>query len=223
MARTAAGQVSADRGMFARGRMMGAALIVALGLLADVLPAAAQSVPARDAQQAPFSYPEPFPLPFFAEPGTPPTRPVERTHLKRHVARRHPSRRTVVETKSPTQLPESNENQRKLAESKGYKRLSDLVNFPKFFPGLGIIFIRPDNLPTGPYLCFDRKDHLVATVYMISIKDIDDHRTIETSGFGAPTDHVSFYFNPGHPGMDMPHYHFVIWHVSKKEEARVAK
>jgi hypothetical protein len=34
---------------------------------------------------------------------------------------------------------------------------------------------------------------------------------------------VSFYFNPGHPGVDMPHYHFVIWHVSKKDEARVAQ
>jgi hypothetical protein len=31
------------------------------------------------------------------------------------------------------------------------------------------------------------------------------------------------YFNPGHPGVDMPHYHFVIWHVPKKEEERVAK
>ena len=222
MARTAAGQVSAERGVFACGRIMGAALIVALGPLANVLPAAAQSAPTRAAQQAPFSYPEPFPLPFFVEPGTPGAPLVERPRMKRHV-RRHPSRRTVVETKSPTQLTESNENQRKLAESKGYKPLSDLVNFPKFFPGLGIIFIRPDNLPRGPYLCFDRKDHLVATVYMISIKDIDDHRTIEASGFTAPVDHVSFYFNPGHPGMDMPHYHFVIWHVSKKEEARVAQ
>lgn len=219
MARTAAGQVSADRGIFACGRMIGAALIVALGPIGDVLPAAAQSAPTRAAQQAPYSYPMPFPppLPFFAEPGN----PVERTHRK-HVVRRHPSRRTVVETTSPTQLPESNENQRKLAERKGYKRLSDLVNFPKFFPGLGIIFVRPDK-PMGPYLCFDRKDHLVATVYMIPIKDIDDHSTIEASGFNAPVDHVSFYFNPGHPGMDMPHYHFVIWHVSKKEEARVAQ
>ena len=25
------------------------------------------------------------------------------------------------------------------------------------------------------------------------------------------------------PGVDVPHYRFVIWHVSKKDEARVAK
>jgi hypothetical protein len=115
------------------------------------------------------------------------------------------------------------ENQREAAEKNGYKRVSDLVNFPKFFPGLGIIFVKPDTLPAGPFLCFDRQDRLVATVYMIPIKDIDDHKTIDAAGVTGPVDHVSFYFNPGHPGVAMPHYHFVIWHVSKKDEARVAQ
>ncbi|WP_298254125.1 hypothetical protein [Bradyrhizobium sp.] len=115
------------------------------------------------------------------------------------------------------------ENQREAAAKNGYKRVSDLVNFPKFFPGLGIIYVKPDTLPTGPYLCFDRKDQLVATVYMVSINDIDDHKALDAAGVSGPVDHVSFYFNPGHPGMDMPHYHFVIWHVSKKDEARVAQ
>lgn len=117
----------------------------------------------------------------------------------------------------------SHQNQREIAESKGYKAVSDLVNFPKFFPGLGIIYVKPDTLPVGPFLCFDREDRLVATVYMIPIKDIDDHKTLEAAGVSAPVDHVSFYFNPGHPGVEMPHYHFVIWHVSKKDEARVAQ
>jgi hypothetical protein len=114
-------------------------------------------------------------------------------------------------------------NQRKIAEENGYKRVSDLVNFPKFFPGLGIIFVKPQTLPIGPFLCFDRRDHLIATVYMIPIKDIEDHKSFEASGFAGRADHVSIYFNPGHPGVDVPHYHFVIWNVSKKEEARVAK
>ena len=136
----------------------------------------------------------------------------------------HPKRRKVAEKKEAGKKPsERTENQRETAESKGYKRLSDLVNFPKFFPGLGIIYVKPDNAPAGPYLCFDRKDRLVATVYMIPVKDIDDHKTVDAAGVTGPVDHVSFYFNPGHPGMDMPHYHFVIWHVSKKDEARVAE
>lgn len=123
-------------------------------------------------------------------------------------------------------------NARKIAERDGYKPVSELVNFPKFFPGLGIIYVKPDTLPLGPFLCFDRSDRLVATVYMVPIKDIDDHKTMDAAGFklsetagfaGAVVDHVSFYFNPGHPGVDMPHYHVVIWHVPKSEEARVAK
>jgi hypothetical protein len=116
-----------------------------------------------------------------------------------------------------------NVNQRKIAERHGFKRVSDLVNFPRFFPGLGIVFVKPDSLPIGPFLCFDRQDRLVATVYMVPTKDIDDHKSLEAPGFSGPADHVSLYFNPGHAGVDVPHYHIVIWHVTKKEESRLAK
>jgi len=49
----------------------------------------------------------------------------------------------------------SEPNLRKVAERQGYKRVSDIVNFPKFFPGLGIIFVKAESLPIGPFLCFD--------------------------------------------------------------------
>jgi len=114
-------------------------------------------------------------------------------------------------------------NQRKVAEAEGYKRVSSLVNFPDFFPGLGVIYVKPETLPTGPFLSFDRKDRLVATIYMIPIQDINDYKEFNLSGFSGRSDHVTFYFNPGHPGVAMPHYHFVIWHVSKADEASVAK
>jgi hypothetical protein len=114
-------------------------------------------------------------------------------------------------------------NQRKVAEAKGYKKVSSLVNFPDFFPGLGVIYVKPETLPTGPFLSFDRKDRLVATIYMIPIQDINNYKKFDLSGFSGRSDHVTFYFNPGHPGVAMPHYHFVIWHVSKKDEASVAK
>ena len=234
MARATAGQVSARRWIVARRRMVAAALIVGalivLRPITEVYRSAAQSAPAGAAQQqAPFSpfAPYPSPAPYQSSPLSPAqverptTRPMERVRTKRHVVRPHATRRKVVEKKESRRKP--NVNQREIAESKGYKRVSDLVNFPKFFPGLGIIFVKPDTLPTGPFLCFDREDHLVATVYMIPIKDIDDHRTIDAAGVTAPVDHVSFYFNPGHPGVDVPHYHFVIWHVPKKDEARVAQ
>jgi hypothetical protein len=120
------------------------------------------------------------------------------------------------------QVVRSVPNKRKIAERNGYKRVSELVNFPKFFPSLGIVFVKPDTLPLGPFLCFDRQDRLMATVYMVPIKDIDDHKSLEAPGFAGRVDHVSIYFNFGHPGVDVPHYHFVIWHVTRKEETRVA-
>jgi hypothetical protein len=204
-----------------------------------VVRAAAQSAPSGAAQQAPFSpfspfspYPPAMPSP--ARTQAPATRPMERVHVKRQVVRPHRSQQKVAERaerkrsrvnkkQSHRKLAESSENQREIAQGEGYKRVSDLVNFPEFFPGLGIIYVKPDTLPTGPFLCFDRKDRLVATVYMIPIKDIEDHKTVEAAGMTGPVDHVSFYFNHGHPGVDVPHYHFVIWHVSRKDEARVAQ
>jgi hypothetical protein len=229
--------------------MMAVALIVAIGQIADMDQASAQPAPPGAPQQAPYpSYsPFPSPTPPPAQVGTPATGPVGRADEERRAAEQYRIRRQAIERRR--QLAEkkrrlaarrqqqverkqnlenrknvagSRQNQRKIAESKGYKPVSDLVNFPKFFPGLGIIYVKPDTLPLGPFLCFDHKDRLVATVYMVPIKDIDDHKTLEAAGVTAPVDHVSFYFNPGHPGVEMPHYHFVIWHVSKKDEARVA-
>ena len=250
MARTAAGQVSARKASFARCRtaMISAALIVALGEFSDMHQASAQYTPMGPPQQAPYPpyAPFPSPMPPSGQVVTPPvTRRVEPAGTQRRLVRpRHyrpqpvEGRRTVV-ARRPKSVPKNErnvrraesrrkpvktvENRREVAEKNGYKRVSDLVNFPKFFPGLGIIYVKPDTLPTGPFLCFDRQDRLVATVYMIPVKDIDDHKTIDAAGVDGPVDHVSFYFNPGHPGVDMPHYHFVIWHVSKKDEARVAQ
>jgi len=250
MARTAASQVSAH-GFASSRALMAAALIVIFGQVAEPNRAAAQPAPTGPVQHPSYS-PFPFPLPPPAQAGTPAAGPVERTDEQRRAAQQYrirqqaaaERRRQLLERKrqlaarkqqlvegqkaaekkeSRKKLAAGHRNQRKIAESKGYKPVSDLVNFPKFFPGLGIIYVKPDTLPVGPFLCFDREDRLVATVYMIPIKDIDDHKTLEAAGVTAPVDHVSFYFNPGHPGVEMPHYHFVIWHVSKKDEARVAQ
>jgi hypothetical protein len=248
MARSTANEVSAREIAFASGRRLtiAAALIIVLSWIASPDRASAQFGPPGPVEQPPFSSFSPFPpSPPPAQLAPPPAQPAERANEERRVARPYRARRKAVERRPQPLVAKKeavanrkegrrrsaagNENQRRIAESKGYKAVSDLVNFPKFFPGLGKIYVRPDTLPTGPYLCFDRRDRLVATVYMISIKDIDDHKAVDASGltspsgFNAPVDHVSFYFNAGHPGMDMPHYHFVIWHVSKKDEARVAQ
>lgn len=112
---------------------------------------------------------------------------------------------------------------RTAAVAVGYKKVSSITIFPEFVPGLGVFYVKPETLPHGPLLLFDRKSRLVATVYMIPVQDINDHKKLDLSGFGGRIDHVTFYFQSGHVGADMPHYHFVIWNVSKEGEASVAK
>ncbi|MCA6114379.1 hypothetical protein J6524_05495 [Bradyrhizobium sp. WSM 1738] len=185
-----------------RNQLAAAALIALLGLISDVRRPAAQPAQAERAQWE----------------------ALAPTSLQLHVGRRaKTTARRSGKAHRKYHVFRSLPNQRKIAEKNGYKRLSEFVNFPKFFPGLGIVFVKPETLPLGPFLCFDRKDRLVATLYMVPTKDIDDHKSMEAPGFAGPVDHVNLYFNPGHPGVDVPHYHVLIWHVSKKEEARVAK
>jgi hypothetical protein len=106
---------------------------------------------------------------------------------------------------------------------RGFKRVSDLVKIPRFMPGLGVLYVRPETLPAGPFLAYDRRGRRVSTIYMIPVADIDNQKKFDLAGFAGRNDHVSMYFNSGHPGVEVPHYHVVIWHVNKRAEVRVAR
>jgi hypothetical protein len=105
-----------------------------------------------------------------------------------------------------------------------YKQVSTLVKLPAFLPGLGTLYVDPATLPAGPFLAYDHKGKLVSTIYMIPLADLDAQKKFEDlAAPGGKVDHVSLYFNAGHPGVEKPHYHIVLWHVSKADEQRVAK
>jgi hypothetical protein len=112
---------------------------------------------------------------------------------------------------------------RRKSERIGYKKVSSLVNFPPFFPGIGALYVQPEKLPNGPYRAFDRRGRLSSTIYMLPIEDLENRKQFDLEGLAGRGDHVTFYFNSGHPGLDKPHYHIHIWHVSKKGEEQVAK
>jgi hypothetical protein len=38
---------------------------------------------------------------------------------------------------------------------------------------------------------------------------------------GGPVDHISVTYNAGHPGIETPHIHMILWHVA--DETLVAK
>jgi hypothetical protein len=96
-----------------------------------------------------------------------------------------------------------------------YKRVSELVRFPDFYPGLGRLYVQPKTLPLGPFRAFDRQGYLVSTIYMVPIRDLEAHRMMEiVEGTPFPVDHVDIHYTSGHPGVEEPHYHIILWRVS---------
>lgn len=105
-----------------------------------------------------------------------------------------------------------------------YRKVSELVKLPDFLPGMGTLYVDPKTLPEGPFLAYDHSGRLVSTIYMIPLKDLNEHKKLEDLGaVDAKVDHVDMYYNAGHPGVEQPHYHIVLWHVSKADQAAVAK
>jgi hypothetical protein len=105
-----------------------------------------------------------------------------------------------------------------------FRKVSELVKLPDFLPGMGTLYVDPKTLPEGPFLAYDHTGRLVSTIYMVPLKDLNEHKKI--AGLGAAdtkVDHVDLYYNAGHPGVEQPHYHVVLWHVPKADEVAVAK
>jgi hypothetical protein len=105
-----------------------------------------------------------------------------------------------------------------------YQKVSELVTLPDFLPGLGQLYVDPATLPAGPFLAYDHDGKLVSTVYMIPVEDLNPEKRFDDLAVGgAAVDHVDVYFNAGHPGVETPHAHVVLWHVPAADEARVAE
>lgn len=105
-----------------------------------------------------------------------------------------------------------------------YEAVSKLVKLPDFLPGMGQLFVDPKTLPAGPFLAYDHDGKLVSTIYMIPLEDLQAQKEFEAlEAPGGKVDHVDVYYNAGHPGVEKPHAHVVLWHVSKEDEKKVEK
>jgi hypothetical protein len=103
-----------------------------------------------------------------------------------------------------------------------FQKLSQIVRFPDFYPGLGTLYVQPDTMPIGPYYSYDRRGHLVNTIYMVPLRMLDDHQVFKwIEGARLPVDHVVISYTAPHPGVDEPHYHIILWHVSAEAAAMV--
>jgi hypothetical protein len=99
-----------------------------------------------------------------------------------------------------------------------YQKVSDLVALPEFIPGLDSLYVQPATLPAGPFLAYDRSGQLVSTIYMIPLEDIEAQKQFENLAVGSENvESVDLYYNAGHPGVESPHYHVVLWHVPEAD------
>ena len=123
-----------------------------------------------------------------------------------------------------TAIPAAAQNVQKAPPGGDYKKVSELVKLPDFLPGIGTLYVNPKTLPAGPFLAYDHQGKLVSTIYMILLKDLESQKKFDDlAAPGGKVDHVSLYYNAGHPGVPDPHYHVVLWHVPKGQEQLVAK
>ncbi len=94
-----------------------------------------------------------------------------------------------------------------------YKAVSDLVDLPEFLPGLGQLFVDPATLPAGPFLAYDHDGKLSATVYMTPLAALQGGTAYDDLAVGAAQiSGVDIYYNAGHPGVEEPHAHVVLYH-----------
>ena len=100
----------------------------------------------------------------------------------------------------------------------GYQAVSSLVELPDFLPGMGSLYVKPETLPAGPFLAYDRDGKLVSTTYMVPIEDSQAQKPFDNLTVGAGNVvETQLYYNAGHPGVETPHYHVVLWHVPPAE------
>ena len=105
-----------------------------------------------------------------------------------------------------------------------YKPVSSLVKLPDFLPGMGQLHVDPGTLPAGPFLAYDHDGKLVSTIYMVPLSLMKPEMKLDNlNAAGEKVDHVDVVYNAGHPGVEEPHVHVVLWHVPADQEARVAK
>ena len=104
-----------------------------------------------------------------------------------------------------------------------FAQVSTLVPLPDFLPGLGTLYVDPATLPAGPFLGYDHDGKLSATIYMVPIEDLTSGKAFDNLPVGSETvTSVDIYYNAGHPGVEKPHAHVVLYHDTGAHD-RLAK
>ena len=104
-----------------------------------------------------------------------------------------------------------------------FQKVSELVTLPDFLPGLGTLYVDPARLPAGPFLGYDHDGKLSATIYMTPLEDLEGGSAFNDLAVGSNSvTSVDIYYNAGHPGVEKPHVHVVLYHDTDAK-ARLAE
>jgi hypothetical protein len=130
---------------------------------------------------------------------------------------------TVVALLLAPTLPAQNTAGDKANPPANFKKVSTLVRLPDWLPGLGTLYVDPATLPAGPYLGYNHNGQLVNVTYMLSSKELEQHKDWNDLGekianLDLKVDHTSVNFNPGHPGLQEPHYHITQWFITPAQQ-----
>lgn len=105
-----------------------------------------------------------------------------------------------------------------------YAKVSSLVKLPDYIPGLGTLYVDPATLPAGPFLGYDKKGKLSATVYMVPLSALSKGTAWNNLKVGSHNVRsVDIYYNAGHPGVEEPHAHIVLFHDDKARQRLESK
>lgn len=104
-----------------------------------------------------------------------------------------------------------------------YVQVSEVLPLPEFLPGLGTLFVDPETLPAGPFLGYDREGVLSATIYMTPLEELEAGTAYNDLHVGLhAVSGADVYYNAGHPGVESPHAHVVLYH-DDEAKARLAE
>lgn len=104
-----------------------------------------------------------------------------------------------------------------------YVQVSEVLPLPAFLPGMGTLFVDPETLPAGPFLGYDHDGKLSATIYMTPLGELEKGVSYDDLDVGRhEVTSVDIYYNAGHPGVEVPHAHVVLYHDNGAKE-RLAK
>jgi|SRR6516164_431334 hypothetical protein len=97
---------------------------------------------------------------------------------------------------------------------KGYVKFAELApGYPVFAPGLGTVYVEPDNRPLGPYRSYDHNGKLVATIYMVPVTELKPELKLISDETAPKVDHWQIHYVQQMHGIIGPHYHITLWHV----------